>query len=304
LDPLAGLDNALDFHQARRGEITMGNNGEESVERALGDDEAFPDVFGAELDGRTPEALRAATPLGTGDGMAADFLADTDMHAFTADDGFEQDGGFEQGGFDAFDDEAAPVTPIDAAALLPADSRRATLLSTALGANGLSLLELQAADFTPGALPGSAAAAAALVTPAPGFEPLDDTPAATLQAKKRRKYVARDASTELSSPAIRAQLDDTSPTLIAPRTAPASDSEWAAAAYNAVPLADRLYHAPVANLGAPLAGLFRRVIASAIACRRDASDDAASSAHLATDALGAELADAPDAAAFANDEEG
>lgn len=250
---------------------------------AGGDDGGFPDAFGVEL-GQSPEALRAGTPMRTAD-RVGDIFGDGGF----GDGGFG-DGGFGDGGFgDApleMGDADVPVgkTP-------EVDRRESRLLaSTVLGAGARDLVALSPEAFAvPDTAPPTAAGNAAFATPAADAALADITPeaaaaAAAAQPAKKRKFTTRDNQTELTSPMIRAQLDNTEPIVAAPAPVPRSKRAMLRAMR-----ADRepellLRDAPLGGMCSELATMYTRNVDVA-------GTDAAADAPL--DAFGADLLEVP-----------
>lgn len=305
LDQLIGAELlAGDVNKARPREITMavdddGADGDapeierrRAAARVGADDGGFPDAFGAEL-GQSPEALRAGTPMRTADRVGDIFGGD----AFG-------DGGFGDGGFgdEGFGD--APLAIGDADVPIgktpDADRRESRLLaSTVLGAGARDLVALSPEAFAvPESAPGTTGGAA-LATPAVDAAAAlgDITPAAAAAAQpaKKRKFTTRDHNTELTSPMIRAQLENTDPIVAAPPPVPRSKR-----AMQRAMRADRepeqlVRDAPIAGLCSELAAMYTRNVDNA---GTEAGDDAP------LDAFGGDLLDVPGVGAdFGDDRE-
>jgi cohesin complex subunit SCC1 len=302
LEQLIGAElMAGDVHKARPREITMAVDEDEAAggapeieRRRAADDGGFPDAFGAEL-GQSPEALRAGTPMRTADRVGDIFGGD----AF--------DGGFGDGGFgdEGFGD--APLAIGDADVPIgktpDADRRESRLLaSTVLGAGARDLVALSPEAFAvPESAPGTAAAGAgaALATPAVDAAAAlgDVTPAAAAgaQPSKKRKFTTRDVHTELTSPMIRAQLENTDPIVAAPAPVPRSKRAMQRA-MRADRLPEQLVRdAPIAGMCSELAAMYTRNVDKA-------GDEAGDDAPL--DAFGGDLLDVPGVGAdFGDDRE-
>jgi hypothetical protein len=317
---LGGAGGAVELHKARPGQITMdgdgaadrgdddGDDGEfgdveqrrgekrlRGSERAaqLADEGGFPDAFGTEL-GQSPEALRAGTPMRTADRVGDIFGA--------GDDGFGGDGGFgdvfgDDGGFG----DGAPIAAIgdaDVPALgkTPATDRRESrlLASAMLGADARELVALSPEAFavpesapgtktalplaTPGVDAAAAADALADITPAAA--------AAAQQAAKKRKYAVRDKTTELTSPAIKAQLNDTEPIVAKPPPVPRSKRAMQRAMRAEREPEQHLRVAPMRGLCAELAAMYAQSVDVAGSAEGDSD-------MRPLDAFGAELLDVP-----------
>jgi hypothetical protein len=121
--------------------------------------------------------------------------------------------------------------------------------------------------------------------------------AAAAAGTRKRKFVTRDASTELSSPAIRAQLENTAPIVVEMTLAPATKRAMRQYELEHMSALDLMRRPPLEGLCPELAAMYTRNVDAALSANARFIDytaddeDEQPAATLEADALGANLAD-------------
>jgi hypothetical protein len=279
LADLPGLDNVADVHTARRNKITIST----VLDNGISPDEGRVQTPAGENESAVPfvdDPTGGFGGFGFGDvGMDAG-----DMGAVGGDAGFAE----------------AIDTPGDVGAFQKHSARRVSrLLTSALGAAGVELLGMEptalatsvpAPASTHGAAMPTDAFVAAAETPAGAATPAPDgaVRTAAAAAARKRKLATRDASTELSSPAIRAQLENTAPIVVEMVLAPATKRAMRQYERSQLSGLERLRLPPIEGLCPELAAMYTNNIDAAFAVSTAGGDDAAPGVALGE--LGADLA--------------